>query len=258
MSTSSANCERLPDWHELTAAFSRSWSGSDAHPVLMCACRLGRLHRRRRPRRRTVAARRRRVLIEAIDTWASECLRSGGRSGQIGACVDRMAAAFAAAQQSLRSSEPITGPVHAAFTNAASLIADWTEITAEAAPRSYKGDEQAIRNEHFSIARVGHSGESGTRRDWRSSACWTESRRRSCCRYCTEPDLFCRFTVRTNTTADHTVEPQLAQELHAEHGSCERDAGGRRRRRGGVMTMRRGEIADDSEFVHWVMEAGCP
>ncbi|WP_067665701.1 hypothetical protein [Nocardia miyunensis] len=130
----------LPDWHELTAAFRAAFGSGGAateHPVTACACQLARVHRQPCPRRRTVVARRRARLIAAIDAWAAEHVRGPARVGSIGAYVDRMAAAAAAAHQALHSGEPVSGMVHMAFTDAAALAAGWTEIALEVAPRAY-------------------------------------------------------------------------------------------------------------------------
>ncbi|MEU6562593.1 DUF4254 domain-containing protein [Nocardia nova] len=135
--------EELPDWHTLMAAFGGAFGNGGAvgeHPVTVCAGGLARVHQS--ARRSAVPDRRRAQLVEAIDAWAAEHVRSPERVGSLGAYVDRMAAAAAKAHQVLRSSAPMDEAVHTAFADVAELAAGWTDITSAVPPLIYTGADR--------------------------------------------------------------------------------------------------------------------
>lgn len=127
---------RLPDWHDLLAAFGgHGGAQAAAHPVLRAAAALGELHCRRReqPGRSAEIDCCRMELIADIDSWVSA--RPGSahrlRAESLGGVVDRMAAAHMHANRLLHSTVDVSDErVHTAWHRLAALADGWTDLVA--------------------------------------------------------------------------------------------------------------------------------
>ncbi|WP_216896426.1 DUF4254 domain-containing protein [Nocardia alni] len=125
---------KLPDWHELLAAFcGHVGAEPDAHPVTRWGRELAELHLARRefPLRTAEIDCRRAELVVQIDNWVGAHMstpRPYPRS--LGASVDGMAAAQVRAGWLLRGADSSDERVHAAWFQLAALADDWTDLIA--------------------------------------------------------------------------------------------------------------------------------
>lgn len=123
---------RLPDWHELLAAFcGHIGDQPDDHPITRWARALAELHLARREHPLHVAEidGRRNELVAHIDDWVAAHTARRPRSQSLGAVVDGMAAAQVRATHLLRSVDDVTDDrVHSAWFQLASMADGWTDL----------------------------------------------------------------------------------------------------------------------------------
>ncbi|WP_067890817.1 hypothetical protein [Nocardia vaccinii] len=138
---------RLPNWHELLAAFcGHVGDDPDAHPVTSWARELAELHltRRESPLRTAEIDCRRAEIVAHIDDWIAAVTHTRRPAPQsLGAEVDAMAAAQVRAVAVLRVGADVGEErVHSAWSLLAALADEWTELvrrTTPAAPEAAAG-----------------------------------------------------------------------------------------------------------------------
>jgi hypothetical protein len=124
---------RLPDWHELLAAFCGQLGDEPgAHPVTSWARTLAELHltRRESPLRTAEIDCRRAEIVAHIDDWIAVATHTRRPAPQsLGAVVDAMAAAQVRAVMLLRGrTEAADDRIHSAWSLLASLADEWSEL----------------------------------------------------------------------------------------------------------------------------------
>ncbi len=130
---------RLPDWHELLAAFcGHVGEEPDAHPVTSWARALAELHltRRESPLRTAEIDCRRAEIVAHIDDWIAAVTHTRRPAPQsLGAEVDAMAAAQVRAAAVLRGGADVGDErVHSAWSLLAALADEWTELVRRTTP----------------------------------------------------------------------------------------------------------------------------
>ncbi|MFC8044178.1 DUF4254 domain-containing protein [Nocardia sp. NPDC057353] len=116
----------LPTGHELSAAILGGHRVE--HPLISFACALAKLHRKRwRGTEQVVAAHRRQAVLDAIDLWMATNVGST-TALQAGSLIDEMTRAGARARYLLATADPASETVHAAWTAAAALADQWSEL----------------------------------------------------------------------------------------------------------------------------------
>lgn len=135
---------KLPDWHELLAAFcGHIGDQPGTHPITRCASALAELHLALsgHPEHAAEIDRIRTELVSDIDEWvASNAARARDHRDSFGAFVDRMAAAQVHANHVLRTAESACEErVHTAWFQLAALADAWTDRVNTAYPAHRRG-----------------------------------------------------------------------------------------------------------------------
>lgn len=128
------SCAKLPDWHELLAAFcGHIGDQPGTHPITRCAFALAELHLAllEHPEHAAVIDCTRAELAADIDEWVTLHLprtRHRRHRESFGAVVDRMAAAQVHANHVLRTAASAGEErVHTAWYQLAALADQWTD-----------------------------------------------------------------------------------------------------------------------------------
>ncbi|NKY31409.1 hypothetical protein [Nocardia gamkensis] len=126
---------RIPDWHELCAAFRGVTGHNPAdHLITRWAQALAHLHRTRRviPERAAEVDRRRDDVVALIDNWVSTHIQPRCGTERMGPAVDALAAAYVDAELTLAAAEHASEPaVHEAWIHVSALAVGWADLITE-------------------------------------------------------------------------------------------------------------------------------
>lgn len=135
LSEMDARLPRIPDWHQLCAAFRGVTDHNPGdHLITRWAQALAHLHRTRRiiPERATGVDRRRDDVVTLIDNWVSTHIQPRRGTERIGPAMDALAAAYVDAELILATAEHASEPaVREAWIHVSALAVDWADLITE-------------------------------------------------------------------------------------------------------------------------------